>query len=73
MTLYEATRHSFASNAVTDSVPINIIKEVMGHTDIKTTMIYAHADLNSQRVLFAKQGEIVDLGAHPHNTHKLKS
>lgn len=61
ITLYEATRHSFASNAVSDEIPINIIKEVMGHTDIKTTMIYAHASLKSQRVMFKKHGEVVDL------------
>lgn len=59
--LYQATRHSFASNAVSDEIPINIIKEVMGHTDIKTTMIYAHASLSSQRVFFKKHGEVVDL------------
>jgi integrase len=65
ITLYEATRHSFASNAVTDEIPLNIIKEVMGHTDIKSTLIYASVNLTSQRVMFKKQSEIVSLGSVP--------
>jgi integrase len=35
-------RHSFASNLAKRGVSLLIIKELLGHTDIKTTMIYAH-------------------------------
>ena len=35
-------RHSFASNLAQKNVSLFVIKELLGHTDIKTTMIYAH-------------------------------
>lgn len=35
-------RHSFASHLAIAGVPIQKIKELMRHSDIKTTMIYAH-------------------------------
>lgn len=35
-------RHSFASNLAQKGVSLFVIKELLGHTDIKTTMIYAH-------------------------------
>ena len=66
--LYQATRHSVASMAASSGVSINIIKEVLGHTDIRTTMRYAHLDVLAQNQVFAAQnrhqtvtnGEIVD-------------
>jgi site-specific recombinase XerD len=35
-------RHNFASNLAQKGVSLYVIKELLGHTDIKTTMIYAH-------------------------------
>ena len=34
-------RHTFATLLLTKDANINTIKELMGHSDIKTTMIYA--------------------------------
>ena len=35
-------RHTFASHLAMSGVPIPIIKELLGHSDISTTMIYSH-------------------------------
>ena len=55
ITLYQATRHSVASMAATSGVAIQIIKEVLGHTDIRTTQKYAHLDVLAQNQVFLAQ------------------
>jgi integrase/recombinase XerD len=35
-------RHTFASHLAMSGVGIPIIKELLGHSDISTTMIYSH-------------------------------
>lgn len=55
ISLYQATRHSVASMAASSGVSIHIIKEVMGHTDIRTTLRYAHVDVQSQAQVFEAQ------------------
>ena len=35
-------RHTFASHLAMAGTPIPDIKELLGHSDISTTMIYAH-------------------------------
>ncbi len=57
ISLYQATRHSVASMASTGGVDINIIKEVLGHTDIRTTQKYAHVDVLAQSRVFQAQTE----------------
>ena len=47
--LYDATRHSFASNLVNQNVPISKISKLLGHTNTKTTEKYAHVDIQSLR------------------------
>ena len=37
-------RHSFATYCLKDEVPVMTVKEFLGHSDIKTTMIYAKTD-----------------------------
>ncbi len=39
---FHSLRHSTASNLVRRGVPIAVVKEVLGHSDIKTTMQYSH-------------------------------
>ena len=55
--MYQATRHSVASMAATSGVSIQIIKEVLGHTDIRTTMKYAHLDVIAHSQVFEAQGK----------------
>ncbi len=57
ITLYQATRHSVASMAATSGVSIQIIKEVLGHTDIRTTQKYAHLDVIAHSQVFEAQKE----------------
>ena len=40
-------RHTFASHLAMDGVPIPAIKELLGHSDIRTTMIYLHIPSHS--------------------------
>jgi integrase len=47
--LYDATRHSLASQLKQAGVSIDRIKDILGHTDIRTTLKYAHMDLSSKR------------------------
>lgn len=39
---WHTLRHTFASHLVMADVNLRTIKELLGHSDIKTTMIYAH-------------------------------
>ena len=39
---FHSLRHSFASNLVQKGVSLVVIKELLGHEDIATTMIYSH-------------------------------
>lgn len=57
--LYQATRHSVASMAASSGVSIAIIKEVLGHTDIRTTQKYSHVDVLSQSQVFAAQDSLM--------------
>jgi len=42
-------RHSFASYLVQAGIPLLVVKELMRHTDIQSTMVYAHLAPEQQR------------------------
>lgn len=64
ITPYQTTRHSFASHLVKTGVHLNTIKDILGHTDIRTTLKYAHGDLENQRLAFEKKlpAKVIPLG-----------
>ncbi len=42
LTKLHTLRHNFASHLIMQGVDLSIVKKLMGHSDIQTTMIYAH-------------------------------
>lgn len=52
--LYDATRHSLATQLRLADVPLPDIKDQLGHSDIRTTMRYAHGDLRKLRANLEK-------------------
>lgn len=37
-------RHTFASNLISKNTPITVVKELLGHVDLASTMIYLHTN-----------------------------
>lgn len=52
--LYDATRHSVATQLRLAGVPLPDIKDQLGHTDIRSTMRYAHGDIKNLRANLEK-------------------
>lgn len=46
-------RHSKAMHMLQAKNPLTVIQSILGHADIKTTLVYAHADLNMMREALA--------------------
>jgi integrase len=44
---FHSLRHSFASNLVQRGVNLYVVKELLGHEDIKTTQVYSHLTQSS--------------------------
>lgn len=47
-------RHTFASYLIKSGVDIRVVQEILGHTDITTTQIYTHVDLDGLKKSIAK-------------------
>lgn len=47
--LYDASRHSYASQLVNSGVSLYKVSKLLGHSTIKTSEKYSHADLDSLR------------------------
>jgi integrase len=58
-------RHSCASLLVNMGVPLEVIRDILGHTTVKTTERYAHLDTAAQRLALDKLGERITLGIAP--------
>jgi len=52
--LYAAGRHSVATNAAIAGADIRAIRDYLGHADSRTTEIYTHLDVLSQKQIFEK-------------------
>jgi integrase len=47
--LYDATRHSFASNLVNSGSTIYMVSKLLGHSSVKMTEKYAHSEVENLR------------------------
>jgi integrase/recombinase XerD len=48
-------RHAHASHAIDEGAPITLVSETLGHVDLKTTSIYAHARPNDSSSRYLKR------------------
>lgn len=51
-------RHSCATILLSLDVPLDVVRDILGHTSIKTTERYAHALVHRQRDALGKLGEL---------------
>jgi integrase/recombinase XerC len=45
-------RHSFATHLLQNGANINAIKELLGHSSLSATQIYAHNDINQLKKVY---------------------
>jgi integrase/recombinase XerD len=47
-------RHAHASHAIDGGAPITLVSQTLGHADLKTTSVYAHAKPNDSSSRYLK-------------------
>ena len=52
--LYDASRHSLASQLVNSGTSLYAVSQLLGHASVKTSQKYAHADLSRLKVELSK-------------------
>jgi integrase len=48
-------RHAHASHAIDEGAPITLVSQTLGHADMKTTSVYAHARPNDSSSRYLKR------------------
>ncbi|MDD5007471.1 MAG: tyrosine-type recombinase/integrase [Syntrophorhabdaceae bacterium] len=61
VTYYEASRHSFATQMVDSGVDSLQTKELMRHTDVRTTQRYYHGSTTRLRDIVNRRGQVLSL------------
>ena len=59
--LYNATKHSHATNLALDGVDGRTIQNLLGHADPRSTDVYIGGDLLGQKKAYERQGSIKEL------------
>jgi integrase len=50
-------RHAHASHAIDEGAPITLVSQTLGHAELKTTSVYAHAKPNDSSVAISRGGD----------------
>jgi len=56
---FHTIRHTFATEAIRRGVDVKDLQMLMGHSDIETTFVYVHSDMDSKRKSIEMMGEIL--------------
>lgn len=59
-------RHACASMLINADVPLEVVRDVLGHTSVKTTERYAHLNIAKQRQALELLGRITQEGTQGH-------